>query len=193
MQKSDDYLDFKLALVEKTYDLYIKRMDIWEDQFYKIKYGCISVVIALLGFRYSLLLTSPILNYLAIAATIGLWFFESALRTTFFRYIAKLDLITEIINNKKIMENALQSRDLNALRVLDFDIRTKTLHSTISEYIKVSQPELGEEQQKELIEKMFSQKQKIISLWSSFMLKNNTAFYGTLLILQIIALIFFRA
>jgi hypothetical protein len=193
MQKTDDYLHFKLALVEKTYDLYIRRMDIWEDQFYKIKYGCISVVIALLGFRYSLLLTSPFLNYLALAATIGLWFFESALRTTLFRYIAKLDLMTEIINNKKIMDSALQSGDLHALRVLDFDIRTSTLRSTISEYVKVAQPDLDSERQKELIEKMFAQKQKIISLWSSFTLKNNVAFYGTLLILQTIALVFFHA
>ena len=99
MQKTDDYLSFKLALVEKTFDLYVQRMDIWEDQFYKIKYGCISVVVALLGFRYTLPTSSPFLNYLALAATIGLWLFESTLRTTFFRYIAKLDLITEIINN----------------------------------------------------------------------------------------------
>ena len=191
MEKSEDYLSFKLALVEKTYDLYIQRMDVWEDQFYKIKYGCISVVIALLGFRYSLSTATPFLNYLALAATIGLWLFESALRTTFFRYIAKLDLITEIINNKKIMEKALQSRDLNALRILDFDIRSKTLRSTIEEFVKVAHSDISDEKQKELSEKIFSQKQKIISMWSSFTLKNNVVFYSTLIVLQIIAIIFF--
>ena len=193
MQKTDDYLSFKLALVEKTFNLYIQRMDIWEDQFYKIKYGCISVVVALLGFRYTLTTASPFLNYLALAATIGLWLFESSLRTTFFRYMAKLDLITEIVNNRQVMEHALHSRDLKALRILDFDIRSKTLYSTISEYIKATQPDVDGEKQKELVEKMFSQKRKIISLWNSFWLKNNVVFYGTLLILQIVALFYFRA
>ena len=192
MTNKSDYLDFKLALVEKTYELYIKRMDVWEDQFYKIKYGCITVVIALLGFRYTIGLDDPFLNYLALAATGGLWLFEGALRTTFFRYVAKLDIMTETINNQSVMEKAFETRELGALRILDFDIRAKTIFSSIADYVKVAYPDITEDEQKKIAEKMISQKQQIISIWSSLKLKNNVAFYSTLIILQVIALLLFN-
>jgi hypothetical protein len=102
--EKQDYFEFKLGLIERTISLYIQRMDIWEDQFYKIKYGCMAVILTLLGFRYTTSPDAPFLSYMALIATIVFWLFESTLRTTFFRYIAKLDLLTEIINNKTLMQ-----------------------------------------------------------------------------------------
>ncbi|MBI5353447.1 MAG: hypothetical protein HZB50_12475 [Chloroflexi bacterium] len=189
--EKNDYLEFKLGLIERTISLYIQRMDIWEDQFYKIKYGCMAVILTLLGFRYTTSPNAPFLSYMALTATIVFWLFESTLRTTFFRYMAKLDLLTEIINNKVVMENALKSRDLSAARIFDFDIRTKTLKETVNSFVNAAHFDKKDEERKEIAKKIFEQKSKITTVWSSFKLKNMVAFYGALIVLQLVALIFF--
>ncbi|SRR5258706_966750 len=186
-----DYLEFKLGLVERTVSLYIQRMDIWEDQFYKIKYGCMAVILALLSFRYTTLSNAPFLSYMALFATIVFWLFESTLRTTFFRYAAKLDLLTEIINNKAVMENAFKTRDLSAARIFDFDIRTKTLKETIDSFVKTAYSDKKDDERKEIAKKIFDQKSKLTTIWSSFKLKNMISFYGALILLQLVAIIFF--
>ncbi|MEO8358196.1 MAG: hypothetical protein ABI621_20005 [Chloroflexota bacterium] len=186
-----EYLEFKLGLIESTISLYIQRMDIWEDQFYKIKYGCMAVILTLLGFRYTTSPDAPFLSYMALTATIVFWLFESTLRTTFFRYMAKLDLLTEIINNKTVMENAFKTGDLSAARIFDFDIRTSTLRKTIDGFVETAHFEKPAEERKQLAAKMFEQKNKISRVWSSLKLKNMIAFYGALIVLQLIALLFF--
>ena len=186
-----DYLEFKLGLIERTVSLYIQRMDIWEDQFYKIKYGCMAVILALLGFRYTTPPNAPFLSYMALTATIVFWLFESTLRTTFYRYVAKLDLLTEIINNKTVMENAFKTRDLSAARIFDFDIRAKTLKRTVDSFVETAYFDKTDDERKELAKKMFDQKSKITTVWSSLKLKNMIAFYGALILLQLVALLFF--
>lgn len=189
--EKQDYLEFKLRLIESTVSLYIKRMDIWEDQFYKIKYGCMAVILTLLGFRYTTSSNTPFLSYMALTATIVFWLFESTLRTTFYRYAAKLDLLTDIINNKTVMEKAFKSQDLSAARIFDFDVRTSTLKRTIDSFVQAAYFDKTEDEQRELAKKIFAQKQKITTVWSSFKLKNMIAFYGALILLQVIALFFF--
>lgn len=186
---SNNYADLKLRLIEKTYELYLKRMDLWEDQFYKIKYGCITIVTALLGFKYTTAPTQISLNYLALAATLGLWVFEASLRTTFFRYVAKLDVLTEALNSQLFMEEILRVQKLDALRVLDFDIRMKTLREPIFEFVKIVHSEKSAREQNQIAEKILSEKEKLSSFWSSFKLKNLLIFYSALILLQIFALI----
>lgn len=189
MQK--DYLDFKLGLIEKTFELYVQRMDIWENQFYQIKYGCITIVTALLGFRYTTQ-ADVALNYIALATTVGFWVFEATLRTTFARYVAKLDILTEIINNKTVMEEAIKTRQLDAARVLDFDIRMRTLREPISEFVKIKFSDKSDEETQEIIEEIITQKRGLASIWNSFKLKNVVVFYVTLILLQLLALFFFK-
>lgn len=189
--EKQDYLEFKLGLIEKTVSLYIQRMDIWEDQFYKIKYGCMGVILALLSFRYTTSSNTPFLSYMALIATIVFWLFESTLRTTFYRYAAKLDLLTEIINNKAVMENAFNTRDLSAARIFDFDVRTKTLKETIDSFVKTAYSDKRDDEKKEIAKKIFEQKHKITTVWSSFKLKNMISFYGALILLQLVGIIFF--
>src|ERR1700690_111983 len=121
MEPQSEYVKFKLNLIDKTYDLYTKRLDLWEEQFYKIKYGCILLVVSLLGINFTSAQPKIYLNLLALASTLGLWVFEASLRTTFYRYIAKLDILTEAINNKKIMDHVFTTGNIDSLKVLDFD------------------------------------------------------------------------
>lgn len=187
-----NYTDFKLKLIEKTYALYIQRMDIWEQQFYQIKYGCITLVIVLLYFRYGTNKSDIILNYIALAATMGFWIFETTLRITFSRYMTKVDVLTEIINNKKYMENVLKKGDSNAIRIFDFDTRIKTVKESITEYINVIHKGKTVEEKAIIINKTVAQKQKLISFWKSFKIKGALNYYLCIIILQILALVFYR-
>ncbi len=183
MESPKDYFDFKLQMIPKTYELYIKRLDVFEDWFHKTKYGCITLIVILLGFKYIYAKTETSLNFIGIAVTLGLWIFEATLRTTAFRIIAKMDLLTEILNNNKLMENAFKTRKLEALRFLDFDLRRKIL----KEIIESAFPEMKDE----LKLNLYKQKTKITTIWSSFKLKNVLVFYCCLILFQIIACICF--
>lgn len=90
------------------------------------------------------------------------------------------------------MEEAFRTRQLDAIRVLDFDIRTKTLRETVKRFVEAAFPDRNDEEREEIFERTFAQKREITSIWSSMKLKNVVLFYGTLIILQLLALIFFQ-
>lgn len=189
--KMSKYTDFKLNLIEKTYELYIQRMDIWEQHFYQIKYGCITLVVLLLWFRYTNK-SGEVLNYIALVATLSFWVFESTLRVTSSRYMAKMDILGEIINDKTYMEKAFENDNLNAIRILEFDTRIKRLKDPISEYIGVVLENEPNEEKQNRINEVYTQKKKLISFWKSFKVKGAFNFYLCIIILQIITLILYK-
>lgn len=187
-----DYFNYKLRLIEKTYEHYISILNIYENFYFKIKYGCITIVFVLLGFRYTKFQSVEILNYIAILSTLGLWVFESTLRTTHNRYIVKIDLLTETINNNSIMRNAFENKNLDSIRVLDFDIRSITLKKSVEAYIEKQFSDNEQDKIEEQTLKHIKQKQAIYSLPFCMRIKNVAVYYTLLLFMQLLILVFFR-
>lgn len=225
------YFEYKLSLIVKTVELYLKRMDIWEEWFFKVKYGCITIVVILLGFRYTYAKTEIFLNLIALATTVGLWVFEAVLRTTFFRYMVRLDIMAYVLNNSALMVDAFKNRQLDAIAVLDFNIGTKRLRQLVDKALKRESREeekisvikrvlqlikrvlqyvtikfknviivlanIFRKHKKPMIKEpkkekdMFEQKEKMTTIWYSMNLNNVRFFYGTLIILQLMAILFF--
>lgn len=178
----ETYFEFKLKMLEKTIDVYLKRMDIWEEWFFKVKYGCITIVVILLGFKYTYAKENIFLNLIALATTLGLWIFEAVLRTTFFRYMARWDILAETINNRDLMVKAFESKQLDEIKILDLDVRTEKLENLIDIAFHYE----SEKERK----KRKNQKKKFTSIWSSINLKNVRFFYGAIILLQLLVILF---
>lgn len=190
MESPTNYLDFKIKMIEKTYDLYMIRMDIWEEWFFKVKYGCITMIVVLLGFKYTYAKSEIFLNLIALAATLGLWLFEGVLRTTFYRYMARLDVLTDTINNREIMEKVFSSKQnermqIDRIQVLDFNVSSGRLEEIVKKAFEGIE---GIDWKKK-----FDDKKELTKTWNSMKIKNLKFFYGMLIIFQLLALIFFQA
>lgn len=188
MENDTRYVDFRIRMIEKTFDLYIKRLDVWEDQFFKIKYGCVTLVIGILWFRYSFAQGDSAISILALATTFGFWMFEASLRTTSAKYWARLDLLTDMVNDSQLMERILSSSVVETPRVLDFDVRTKRLDESVQKLITAQNPTKSAKERLQLAAQVFTQKKEITTLRSSIRLRNNVSFYGFLTALQLLAL-----